>query len=844
MRALCTMLLLALCGCPPGGGDGTTSTETDSVGPTPPNPTNPTLPTGPTTNPTGPTPPTTNTTAVELCAESPGASLCNGNVAVVCDDAGSVLSAEACAAETFCDLGECLACGPEALFSVPIGDSATIYSRGIRLEVDTDPALAERVALWRAVTVHTDLTVTLDGPLEVITETGDPVITGDSLPRGTRLLARGTEIGFGSIGLDNNFCGADLLFESDLPRSLAGRPLDGFPWFEAPDLFVAEDDTVHVSVDPGVYFDRVGLAFDASIVAVRTAAEWAADPTITPIVGPVAGTVDGTTFEIWASPDPGVLSAGYSLVIDFDRNGLLDPGDLVDGFDGAGFTVVGDLSAPGPYTVESEDYSVDFWHTFRAYWPVELDLLDPIPLVVVSHGNGHDYTWYDYLGEHFASHGWAMIAHRNDTGPTDIIPAANTTWENTDLFLADLPVMFGGVLDGEIDTHRIAWIGHSRGGEGVVIAYNGVKNGQIVPSNFTASDVVLVSSIAPTVWTTPELADPNDVIYHQMDGSADGDVTGDVSSGITQYFRIFQGATNLNAVTYVRGATHNDFNCCGFNDGQGVTGPKIGRTAAQQLAKSYYLAMLKAVFEDEDVMWELFSRNPERFRPAGVESGVTTSLRRGAADVKVVLDNFQLNSDVLLSSAGTVVAYTVDNLEEGALRDGTGDLTASMADPFNGMSWVESGDTRPDRGVVFEWPDGADMMWEVAVPAGEEDLRDDALLSFRVAQGTRHPYTVALGDRLSFSVELEDAAGVTSMVDFRVYGGVNPPYARTGSGVGTGWVNEFQTVRIPLADFAADGSLLDLSQITTVRFRFGVAYGSSQGRVGLDDIEILKEVLP
>ena len=35
--------------------------------------------------------------------------------------------------------------------------------------------------------------------------------------------------------------------------------------------------------------------------------------------------------------------------------------------------------------------------------------LDPAPLIVISHGNGHDFRWYDYLGRHLASWGYSSL---------------------------------------------------------------------------------------------------------------------------------------------------------------------------------------------------------------------------------------------------------------------------------------------------------------------------------------------------------------------------------------------------------------------------------------------------
>ena len=132
-------------------------------------------------------------------------------------------------------------------------------------------------------------------------------------------------------------------------------------------------------------------------------------------------------------------------------------------------TIVGDLGQRGAFDTTVETYSLGTWRAQRTYWPVGIASMGELPLVVISHGNGHDYRWYDYLGEHLASWGYVVMSHSNETGP-GIETASTTTLENTDEFLGALDAIADGALEGHVDARRIAWIGHSRGGEGVVRA--------------------------------------------------------------------------------------------------------------------------------------------------------------------------------------------------------------------------------------------------------------------------------------------------------------------------------------------------------------------------------------
>ena len=95
---------------------------------------------------------------------------------------------------------------------------------------------------------------------------------------------------------------------------------------------------------------------------------------------------------------------------------------------------------------------------------------------------------------------------------------------------------------------------------------------------------------------------------------------------------------------------------------------------------------------------------------------------------------------------------------------------------------------------------------------------------------------------MNFTVTLRDSTGTTSSINVGAYGGgVEEPYQRTGCGVGAGWANEFETIRVRLTDFLTNGSGLDLSEIVAIRFNFGPSWGSTLGRMGLDDIELTRD---
>jgi len=786
-----------------------------------------------------------------------GTAYCDGDEAVTC--VGGKESREACGPTTACSEGACVSC--ELQLTTVGGDPSD--GVGVVLDPVPDGPFEERLPHMRPLQLDVGLQAELAADTDAVTvylADGTELTLPHTFDAGLHeLLVHGVDYGPATLTATGVGHGCDQVAELSLsvrkPMGAGGRSLPGFPYFE--DL----DGTdyakgIDAAIDPGHFRDRVGETVDIYLVADRDAAAWAADPTLVDATGLGAvqhtiidGSIDENVVTLWADPpsDPGVdqLFTRYDVVIDVDRDGALGPGDVIDGLDDTGIFVVGDLLRFGPSTPQEVDYRPSGQlNDMMVYWPDDLATLGPQPVVIISHGNGHQYDWYDYLGRFLASWGYIVMSHENDTVPGTVTAAA-TTRQNTDRFLGDLGTIAGGALDGLVDSERIAWIGHSRGGEGVVIAYNQVFSGQQVPANYTADDIRLVSSIAPVVFESVQVSSPQDVPYHILSGSADGDVTGGVAfGGVTQYYRLFTEGTSDHLITYVHGADHNDFNCCGFDDGSWTSGGRqIDRAVAQQITRAYYLGLLEAYLRDVPELL-LYQRHPtENFRPPGdaESTPIATMLRLGEADRPLIIDDFQSEPSDTVSSSGGTVSWYADGYVEDRLDDGNATFTWMGSDPLNGFTWAEPGDGgRSERGAVFGWPDdGVARHVAFSVPAGEEDLSDDRLLSFRACQTTRHPSTLAVRDYLSFSVTLVDGTGVSSSIDFGAYGGLTSPYPRTDDGSGAGWANEFQTVRIPLHAFEVDGSGIDLSDITTIRFDLGTTFGTLQGRVGVDDLEVL-----
>ncbi len=638
---------------------------------------------------------------------------------------------------------------------------------------------------------------------------------------------------------------------------LAGNPLATYPYFEFVRAFNV-NAPVYAGVDPSRYPDLVDRTADLYVVATKSAGEWSVDPALSDVTpdGPEAVTITGSTIEQntfqAAAPnelsgDAGIgLGVGYDIVLDLNRNGELDGGDYIDGYGTeAGLYVVRDTTQPGPLAVTELIYSGGTWLGQDTYYPTNIAGMGQLPLVVVSHGNGHDYTWYDHIGYHLASYGYIVMAHQNNTGP-GVETASGTTLPNTDYIIGNQAAIGGGVLNGHIDSHRITWIGHSRGGEGVVRAHTKLRTGEYVGQYFNIDDVALVSSMAPVTHIDPAASStPHGVNYHMFIAGADGDVTGSPDPSNSKPLAFYERAFGNKQLDYIHGCGHAWLHA-GPPDPSWAEGPDlIGQSAAHTVVKGYYLPLVKLYIENNLVARDFFARRYDHFRPIGIPGNVVVSneYKDAVATGNFVIDDYQTQTSPGTSSSGGAVTYSVQNLNEVLMQEQDGSFDWTGSQPANGMTMYRyTGDDA--HCVVFDWDNSAQRYYELEIIPDQRDFSAHTFLSFRACQGTRHPRTVALGGPLNFTVTLRDADGVSSSIDFGSFGHITYTYQRTGAGTGAGWANEFDTVRIRLTDFQTNGVPLDLTDIVALRFDFGTGFGSSQGRIGLDDVELTDDYPP
>ena len=635
---------------------------------------------------------------------------------------------------------------------------------------------------------------------------------------------------------------------------LAGNSLTQYPYFEYVKAF-NENAEIKVAIDPRRFPAIVGKTADIYVVESKDESGWQSDPSLNDATpgGALEATFGGNTIQentftiaseydlssaVWVEATNAFtgLGRGYDVVIDLNRNGILDDGDFIDGFGNeAGLYVVHDVTQPGPLEVtESEPYSVGTIFDIPAdetqeivYYPTDIASMQPLPLIVISHGSGHEFTWYDHIAYHMASYGYVVMAHEN-------IPTA-TTQNHTDAILELQSSIAGGILNGKIDSDRIIWIGHSHGAVNVARGYHKIYVGEYVPTNYSIESIVLISSMLPPGGTAEAGDLPHDSNFHMWTASGDNLVSGAAHFDLLQTFQLYERAEGWRMSTIVQGTGH-----AWFHNGEEEFGPwfegpdSIGKEGTHIVQKGLFLPLIKHFAEGNIPATDFFYRQFESFHPIGIDNVnlpfvVTNECRENPAGHVFFIDDYQSEFGENVGSSGGAVSFNVENLTEGRLDDNNDDFAWASSDPFNGAT--QDGPADDSRGVVFEWND-ADRYYEWEIVPSARDFSGYKYISFRGAQGTRHPNTLFyLGDE-TFALTLRDADGVSSSINIGAYGGgLEQPYQRNG-----GWHNEMERVRIRLIDFLTNGTGIDLSNISAVRLDLGPSWGASKGRIVIDEL--------
>lgn len=690
---------------------------------------------------------------------------------------------------------------------------------------------------------------------------------------------------------------------------LAGNPLTQFPFFEHV-AAINTTSSVHFAIDPRYAF-LAGQTADIYVVGTKTTAQWLqAEALGTPLVDvrggpqtelfPAASTlITDYTFLLAspgqiAGPNETALSGdtrigvGYDVIIDRNQNGTFENDvDLIDGFDDeeAGFYVVRDtakggtpaiqgLSMPsdGPIAVMEGTYpsiSVSGRNNI-VYYPTNIgQQVGMSPIVVIKHGGGLSEDDYAHLGYHLASYGYFVVSFPG--AGISLIPDLN-------YLLANQSTILTGAFNDHIDADRIVLMGHSVSGGSVLrdcdILYHSLSgnsySGAPTPVGFDFDSIKLVSSLMAVALTSSgaPYANPHNVPLHVFLATADVQAEGCMS--FDAQLPLFELGSGNRYLTQMYGVGHEDMALAVVGSQNGFGPNLIGQQDTHGIMLGAVLPLIeyevKGDIPSRDFLW----RQYESFHAIGSpsfgavsQSDIVVNIVADEANGgdSLMIDDFQGLNDPLLASSGASVTMTgglfQDEYHEGPMRD-VDELLAYVLndlDPFNGFPYEYAsgaGMTTGSRACIFSFSmptPSHHITYNLSSHPASAVLADYEYLSFRAAQGSRHPLTAAVRADVTFEVKLVDANGASGTINIGAYGaGVEEPYqkvtlppmAQCGHGPGVGWASQFETIRIRLDDFKNNASMLDLGSVVELKFLFGRSHGSDEGRIALDDIEFIR----
>jgi len=447
-----------------------------------------------------------------------------------------------------------------------------------------------------------------------------------------------------------------------------------------------------------------------------------------------------------------------------------------------------------------------------------------LPLVVIAHGmhqwfTSPDLDWYslpsylgyDYLARHLAS--WGMVVFSMDMSEVNRVSGRTESkyqyargkiiLEGVSRALAD------SFLERQIDHNRIGLVGHSMGGEGVVIAQS------LNESEGLGFGIRGICSIAPTDWR-PEII-LRQAKYMQILGSMDLLV----KSGRTEGWdgiTIYDQAERPKSHFWVYGARHNPFNrqwlAHDDNGEMSFAAEALPPATHERLAK----CLISAFFLDALLDWRVYGGYMEGVILPPRVRGLEIYTQFSSDTDRTVIDNFGDEDDQVglteepldraINSQGGQAEATLAGLEEWQDVE-----HSAVPNSLHDTKGVELGWGRP--GVLYRSETGG-----LAVTV-------DDWLSLRVGQFYEDAALNADPLPIDFFVILSDGAETAVVRAGSVGVAPYPDAAPRPSSV-------MRTVRLPLSAFRAANQALNLGNLQEVGLWLA---GRGTGHVLVDDLE-------
>jgi dienelactone hydrolase len=480
--------------------------------------------------------------------------------------------------------------------------------------------------------------------------------------------------------------------------------------------------------------------------------------------------------------------------------------------------VAGDPSATNLFPVSVIDFS-NGPNKGRIYYPAEDDgtgiafnkrlaALGRVPLVVMAHGN-HDpgvpnYLGYDYFQADLAKMGFVAISvdcnAQNGMGYSIAIIE-----RRADLIIGAISVMqqldtdAASVLFGRIDFSRVGLMGHSQGGEAVVL----------VPEVIGLPGVSIrsVIALAPTEGGATKRT-PKDYAFMTILPASDGDVW--PNDGAIYYDRAVPSP--FKSQLFVHFTNHQFYNRQWLDDDSlwgnaAPTPPVQSRYAHERVLTAYGCAFYRATLLGHSTASYLAGK----LLPAGV---ATQHVQLSFEQAEVVtVDNHEDGNGIGKNSLGAPTQQLGGlNADEFQFHQGSGAFNGSFFGSSVGMVASPGG-----NGRLF-----------IQDLAGKHNLANKEIW-VRVAE-VFVGQTVS-GPSTGFQLGLRDANGVESWLDSDDVGGLPRPFPRNPATMKT----MLKTLRFK-SDCLAVNSKLDLSSITAILLRCN---RKDELALAFDDLQIV-----
>jgi hypothetical protein len=473
-----------------------------------------------------------------------------------------------------------------------------------------------------------------------------------------------------------------------------------------------------------------------------------------------------------------------------------------------------------PVTLDGGDFDMPF--EGQLYFPASGDNTfardaKNLPLVIVVHGywvpGVESFKGYDYLARHLVQWGMVVFSLNMDEVNGHSQGGTNTQqYSRGEIILHAIDLILGDPdLKGRIDPQRIGLVGHSMGGEGVVVAQ------LINESEGRGYGIGGVVSIAPTRWR-PEVVLRN-TKYMQIFGSLDqltGAMTGSDAAARFSGFRIYDRAWRPKTHFWVYGLRHNPFN---------RIWPTVGDTYEEHLVdiarpagdhERLARCLINAFFQDALLGQTAYAGYMEgTIFPRSLTDFETHT--QHSKDPRVVLDNFG-DPDEQVPLAAEALSPATNSLGQAV----SGDATLMPFDDVEHTAIARS--PHNTKSVELGWSD--DAAYSTATGGLGGALTD--VIAMRIGQFYQDDVLNPVAADSDAFVVLHDGANEAAVR----LGAVAPlPYPDSAGVV----LCPMRTVRVPLDAFKAVNPALNLANIQSVSLRFAAR---PSGHVLADDVEI------